>query len=63
VLAFPDMSMGEIVESGGQRISVGSQLTWVAVAAFAAAAERLHAGDFSALAARVRLKDWLATED
>jgi 2-methylisocitrate lyase-like PEP mutase family enzyme len=62
VLAFPDMSMSEIVESGGQRISVGSQLTWVAVAAFAAAAERLHAGDFSALAARVRLKEWLADE-
>jgi 2-methylisocitrate lyase-like PEP mutase family enzyme len=62
VLALPDMSMSEIVESGGQRISVGSQLTWVAVAAFATAAERLHAGDFSALAARVRLKEWLGSE-
>jgi 2-methylisocitrate lyase-like PEP mutase family enzyme len=62
VLAFPDMSMSEIVEAGGQRISVGSQLTWVAVTAFASAAERLRAGDFSALAARVRLKDWLGSQ-
>jgi 2-methylisocitrate lyase-like PEP mutase family enzyme len=60
VLAHPGLSMGEIVDAGGQRISVGGALTFVAVAAMAEAAERIRdTGDFSALAARVRLKEWL----
>jgi 2-methylisocitrate lyase-like PEP mutase family enzyme len=38
----------------------GGQLTWVAVGAMAAAAERMRdTGDFSALRASVRLGDWL----
>jgi 2-methylisocitrate lyase-like PEP mutase family enzyme len=60
VLAHPRLSMDEIVAAGGQRVSVGGGLAWVAVAAFAHAAERLRDdGDFSALAARVELGEWL----
>ncbi len=61
VLAHPRLSMSEIVEAGGQRISVGGGLTWVAVGAMAGAAqEMLESGDFSVLAARVRIDEWLA---
>ena len=61
VLAHPRLSMSEVVEAGGQRISVGGGLTWVAVAAMAGAAqEMLESGDFSVLAARVRIDEWLA---
>jgi 2-methylisocitrate lyase-like PEP mutase family enzyme len=59
VLGLPGMSFREIVDAGATRISVGSQLTWVAVGAFAKAAERLRAGDLSALPADVRIKEWL----
>ena len=52
VLAHRGLSMSEIVEAGGQRISVGGALTWVAVGALVAAAERIRDhGDFSALVA------------
>jgi hypothetical protein len=52
--------MGEIVEAGAQRVSVGGALTWVAVAAMAGAAERIRdGGDFSALAVSVDLAEWL----
>ena len=45
---------------GRQRISVGGALTWVAIAAMAAAAQAMRDdGDFSALAAKVPLADWL----
>ena len=61
VLAHPRLSMSEVVEAGGRRISVGGGLTWVAVAAMAGAAqEMLDSGDFSVLAARVRIDEWLA---
>jgi 2-methylisocitrate lyase-like PEP mutase family enzyme len=59
VLGLPNMSMDEVFGAGAQRISVGSQLTWVAVGAMASAAERLRDGDLSALAADVRLEEWL----
>jgi 2-methylisocitrate lyase-like PEP mutase family enzyme len=60
VLAHPGLTMSEIVAAGGQRVSVGGALTWVAVSAMAAAAERIRDdGDFSVLAAPVRLKEWL----
>jgi 2-methylisocitrate lyase-like PEP mutase family enzyme len=60
VLARTDLSMREIVAAGGRRVSVGGALTWVAVGAMAAAAQRLRDdGDFSVLAADVRLEDWL----
>ena len=32
VLARPSLSMSEVVEAGAQRVSVGSRLTWVALA-------------------------------
>jgi 2-methylisocitrate lyase-like PEP mutase family enzyme len=60
VLARPGLTVGEIVEAGGQRISVGGALTWVAASALAAAAEQIRdTGDFSSLAVPVRLDDWL----
>jgi 2-methylisocitrate lyase-like PEP mutase family enzyme len=59
VLAHPRLSMSEIAEAGAQRISVGGALAFAAVAAFAAAAEQVRDGDFSALHARPPLRDWL----
>jgi 2-methylisocitrate lyase-like PEP mutase family enzyme len=60
VLARAGLSMREIVDAGGRRVSVGGALTWVAVGAMAAAAEKMRDdGDFSGLAASVRLEEWL----
>jgi len=59
-LAFSNFTFAEIVEEGAQRVSVGGQLTWAALKAAADAAEAMRQGDFSALAARVPLGDWLA---
>ncbi len=59
-LALPGMTVAEIAAAGGQRISVGSQLALVAIAAFAKAAEQIRdAGEFSALNVRVPIKEWL----
>jgi 2-methylisocitrate lyase-like PEP mutase family enzyme len=61
VLALPGLSTGEIFGAGAQRVSVGGGLTWVAVAAAAAAAEAIRdGGDLSSLRARVPLADWLS---
>jgi 2-methylisocitrate lyase-like PEP mutase family enzyme len=61
VLAVPELSVGEIASAGGQRISAGGSLTWVAVRAMADAATAIRDdGDLSALAARVPLDEWLA---
>jgi 2-methylisocitrate lyase-like PEP mutase family enzyme len=60
VLAHPHITMREIVEAGGQRVSVGGGLTWVAAGALAAAAERIRdSGDFSSLSVSIDLKRWL----
>jgi 2-methylisocitrate lyase-like PEP mutase family enzyme len=60
VLAAPGLSVAEIVDAGARRISVGGSLTWVAVKAFADAANAIRdRGDLSALVARVPLDDWL----
>jgi 2-methylisocitrate lyase-like PEP mutase family enzyme len=60
VLAHAGLSMSEIVAAGGRRISVGGALTWVAVAAMADAAREMRdRGDFSSLAVRVQLDEWL----
>jgi 2-methylisocitrate lyase-like PEP mutase family enzyme len=59
VLGHAGLSMAEIVEAGGQRVSVGGALTWVAVAAAVEAAESVRDGDFSALRARLPLNEWL----
>jgi 2-methylisocitrate lyase-like PEP mutase family enzyme len=61
VLALGGLSLDEIASAGGQRISVGGGLTWVAVSAFADAARAIREkGDFSSLGARVPLGEWLA---
>ena len=58
VLAHPGLSLSEIADAGAQRISVGGALAWVAVAAMAAAAQEIAAGDFSSLGARLPLAAW-----
>jgi 2-methylisocitrate lyase-like PEP mutase family enzyme len=60
VLAHRGLTLSEIVDAGGQRISVGGALTWVAVGALVAAAEQIRDhGDFSALVAPAPLREWL----
>ena len=60
VLARPDLTMREVAEAGAQRVSVGGALTWVAVAALAAAAERIRDdGDFSVLTGPPEAAAWL----
>ena len=60
VLARRDLSLAEIAEAGGRRVSVGGALAWAAVAGFVGAAERIRdAGDFSGLAAPPP-GDWLS---
>jgi 2-methylisocitrate lyase-like PEP mutase family enzyme len=62
VLAHPGLSMDAIAAAGGQRVSVGGALTWVAVAAMAEAAERMReTGDFSSLRVRLPLDEWLGS--
>jgi len=61
VLALGGLSLAEIADAGGQRISVGGGLTWVAISAFADAARAIHeSGDFSSLGKHLPLGDWLA---
>jgi 2-methylisocitrate lyase-like PEP mutase family enzyme len=61
VLALPGLSLAEAVEAGARRVSVGGAFTWVAVRAMADAATAMRdAGDFSPLAARLPLDEWLA---
>jgi 2-methylisocitrate lyase-like PEP mutase family enzyme len=60
VLARPKLTLAEIAGAGAKRISVGGGLTWVAVGALAAAAERMRdEGDFTALGVSLPLKEWL----
>lgn len=60
VLAHPGLSMPEIVDAGGQRISVGGQLAFVAAGAMAVAAERMRdSGEFSSLTAPAKVWKWL----
>ena len=60
VLAFPPLTMAEITEAGGQRVSIGSQLAWVAAGAAAKAAEEIRdTGEFTAFADRVPIKEWV----
>ena len=62
VLALPSLTVPEIVEAGGQRISVGGSLTWVAVSAMAVAASEIRdTGDLSSLSARVPLGEWFGS--
>jgi 2-methylisocitrate lyase-like PEP mutase family enzyme len=60
VLAHRGLTMREIVDAGGQRVSVGGALTWVAARAMAAAAEQMRdSGDFSALQGAGPIAEWL----
>jgi 2-methylisocitrate lyase-like PEP mutase family enzyme len=60
VLAHRGLSMREIADAGGQRVSVGGALTWVAIRAMAAAAEQLRdSGDFSVLQGSGPINEWL----
>ena len=63
MLALSNLSFAEIAEAGAQRVSVGGALTWVAVKAAADAASAMREGDFSALAARVPVGDWLRDDE
>jgi 2-methylisocitrate lyase-like PEP mutase family enzyme len=61
VLAGPSLSVAEIVEAGGQRVSVGGRLAWVAINSMAAAAERLReGGDMPPLADPAPINEWLS---
>ncbi|MGH3135108.1 MAG: isocitrate lyase/PEP mutase family protein [Gaiellaceae bacterium] len=62
VLAVPALSLAEIVDAGARRISVGGDLTWVAMRAAADAAMALRDGDLSPLATRVPLEEWFGSE-
>jgi 2-methylisocitrate lyase-like PEP mutase family enzyme len=60
VLARPNLTFDEIASAGGQRVSVGGALTWVAVAGLVLAAQRIRDdGDFSVLAEGVKIDEWL----
>ncbi len=60
VLGHRGFSMGELVEAGAQRVSVGGSLTWSAVRAMAEAAERMRdQGDFSGLRGGGPVIEWL----
>ena len=60
VLAHKGLSMASIVDAGGQRVSVGGALTWVAIRAMASAAEQVRDhGDFSSLTGPGPIKGWL----
>ena len=59
MLARTKISMAQVIEAGAQRVSVGSRLTWVAVAAMVSAAEEMRdTGSFAGLEARVSLDEW-----
>jgi 2-methylisocitrate lyase-like PEP mutase family enzyme len=61
VLAHKGLTFAEIVEAGGQRVSVGGALTLVAAGALVDAAERIRdQGDFSMFGRQLPLGDWLA---
>jgi hypothetical protein len=60
VLAHRGLSMGEIVEAGAQRVSVGGSLAWTALESMATAAEAMRdQDDFSSLAGSSRIRKWL----
>jgi 2-methylisocitrate lyase-like PEP mutase family enzyme len=60
VLAHRGLTMREIADAGGQRISVGGALTWVAVNAMAEAAQRIRDdGDLSVLTGAGGIPEWL----
>jgi 2-methylisocitrate lyase-like PEP mutase family enzyme len=60
VLAHPRMTMSDIADAGGQRVSLGGWFAFVAVTAMADAAEHIRdSGDFSVLRTDRRISEWL----
>ena len=62
VLARPKLTMSEIAAAGGQRVSLGGSLAWVATAGMIEVAERIRdEGDFSGIAVKLpdALGEWL----
>ena len=60
VLAHSGLSVREIVDAGGTRISVGGALAWTATRAAIAAAEAIRdAGDLSGLRGPGPIQEWL----
>jgi 2-methylisocitrate lyase-like PEP mutase family enzyme len=61
VLAGPGLSVAEIIAAGGQRISVGGRLAWVAINSMAAAAVQLRdGGEMSSLADPAQIIEWIS---
>jgi len=61
VLTGPGLPVAEIVEAGGQRVSVGGRLAWVAINSMAAAAQQLRdGGELSSLADPAQIIEWLS---
>jgi 2-methylisocitrate lyase-like PEP mutase family enzyme len=61
VLALGELSFAEIAGAGAQRVSVGGALAWVAVNAFAEAAQAIRdGGDFSSFGSSPPLREWFA---
>ncbi len=61
VLARPNLTLVEIAEAGGRRVSVGGALTWTAVGAFVEAATAIRdRGDFSSLGDSSGFRAWLS---
>jgi 2-methylisocitrate lyase-like PEP mutase family enzyme len=61
VLAGPGVSVAEVIEAGGQRISVGGRLAWIAINSMAAAALQLRdGGEMSSLADPTQIIEWLS---
>jgi 2-methylisocitrate lyase-like PEP mutase family enzyme len=59
VLGHRGLTFAEIAEAGGQRVSVGGALAWVAATAFVEAARKLHDGDLSVLRYSREIAGWL----
>ena len=60
VLAHPKLSLADIAGAGGQRVSVGGNLTWVAYGAMADVAKEIReTGDFSGITVPSAMRDLL----
>ena len=61
VLARPKLPLADVFEAGAQRVSLGGSLAFLAVSAFAAAAESIRDdGDFTPITLGPKLGEWLS---
>ena len=59
-LAHGGLTMKDMTEAGAQRVSVGGNITWIAVEAMAESVLRMRdEGDFSAIKGGARVAEWL----